>query len=100
MFANLKLPGIILFINLFYSDMESAAGILNVMKQANIDPSSETYTVLMCGYAKRGDMESINKVMESSKAAGINLFDKDILEVVYTLAVNGHGALLDEVIFS
>jgi leucine-rich PPR motif-containing protein len=78
--------------------MESAASILNVMKQANVEPSAETYTVLMCGHAKRGDIDSIKHIMEDCKTANIHLFDKDILEVVYTLAINSHYGHIDEVI--
>lgn len=79
------------------SDMESAAGILAVMLQANIEPSGDTYTALLCGHARRGDIESINAVINECKEKGVELLDKDLLEVAFTLAVNNHSDHLEEV---
>lgn len=77
-------------------DVESAVGILSVMKQANIVPSAETYTVLMCGYAKGGDIGSIKELLAQCEAQDLVISNKDILEVMYTLAVNNHTDLIDQ----
>ncbi|XP_005185081.3 leucine-rich PPR motif-containing protein, mitochondrial [Musca domestica] len=76
-------------------DMESAKGILSVMKQAGLEPSADTYTTLLCCYAKHGDMESINNTLAECEKNEILLLDKDILDVIYNLAVNGHGDKID-----
>ena len=78
--------------------MESAVGILQVMKQAGLEPSADTYTTLLCGFAKKGDVENILKTIESCEEKEIFLLDKDILEVIYSLASNGHGDKVDAVL--
>uniref|UniRef100_A0A1B0GLS0 Pentacotripeptide-repeat region of PRORP domain-containing protein n=1 Tax=Lutzomyia longipalpis TaxID=7200 RepID=A0A1B0GLS0_LUTLO len=76
-------------------DMESAVGILNVMQQAGLSPSADTYTTLLCGYAKKGNVEAIQKTLEECEKKEVFLLDKDILDVLYTLAISGHGAQAD-----
>lgn len=90
-----------LSINLFprSSDMESALGILGVMTQAGLEPSADTYTTLLCGYAGKGDVESILKTMTTTcEEKEISLVDKDILEVVYALSTHGHGDKIEAVL--
>lgn len=82
-----------------FSDMESAEGILAVMKQASLDPSSETYCTLMCGYAERGDQAAIERLINDCKVKDVLLSDKDLLEIAYAAAINGHDQLVDEVNF-
>ena len=77
--------------------MESAEGILSVMQQAGLEPSNETYTTLMCGYAAKGDMNGISKVIETCEKKDIFLADRDLLEVVYILAINNKSELVDSV---
>lgn len=79
-------------------DLESAVGILGVMGQAGLEPSADTYTTLLCGYARKGDIASINKYIEECESKEVHLMDKDYLEVVYALTVNGHGDKVDEVL--
>lgn len=79
-------------------DLESAAGILGVMSQAGLEPSADSYTTLICGFARKGDIDSINKFIEQCEAKEVYLLDKDYLEVVYALAVNGHDGKIDEVL--
>ncbi|XP_049788788.1 leucine-rich PPR motif-containing protein, mitochondrial [Schistocerca nitens] len=79
-------------------DMESAVGILGVMRQAGLEPSSDTYTTLLCGYAKRGDIDSIRKVFAENQEKNVFLLDKDFMEIIYELAVNGHDKFIDEII--
>lgn len=77
------------------NDMESAKGTLGVMKQAGLEPSSETYSTLMCCYAKHGDLESIQSCLAECEKKEILLIDKDLLDIVYHLTVNGHGDKID-----
>lgn len=79
-------------------DLTSAASILPMMTQSGLEPSAETYTTLICGYARKGDMESINKYIALCEGKEIQLLDKDFLEIVYALAVNGHGDKVDAVL--
>lgn len=79
-------------------DMESAHGILAVMLQAGLDPSADTYTILMSGYAKQGDMETIKMLLEECDKKEIFLLDKDYLEIAYSLTINGHEALVPEIL--
>lgn len=79
-------------------DMESAEGILSVMQQAGLEPSSETYTTLLCGYAAKGDISGINKVIETCEKKDVFLADRDLLEVVYTLAISNKPELVDSVL--
>uniref|UniRef100_A0A1L8DH78 Putative bicoid mrna stability factor n=1 Tax=Nyssomyia neivai TaxID=330878 RepID=A0A1L8DH78_9DIPT len=76
-------------------DMESAVGILQVMQQAGLEPSADTYTTLLSGYAKKGDVEAIKKTLEECEKKEIYLLDKDILDVLYALAISGHGKEAD-----
>ena len=76
-------------------DLESAVGILKVMAQAGLEPSADTYTTLMCGFARKGDIDSINKYSIECEEKEMALLDKDYLEVIYALAVNGHGDKVD-----
>ncbi|KFB39253.1 hypothetical protein ZHAS_00006602 [Anopheles sinensis] len=79
-------------------DLESATGILAVMAQAGLQPSADTYTTLLCGYARKGDIDYICKTMDACEQKEIFLLDKDILEVIYTLAANGHAERVDQLV--
>lgn len=79
-------------------DMESASGILSVMQQASLEPSADTYTTLLCGYARKGDIGQIQSTLETCEQKEIYLLDKDILDVVYALTLNGHGDLIDPIV--
>lgn len=72
------------------SDMESAQGILSVMAQAGLELGADTYTTLLCGYARAGDIEAINKTLQECDSKEIYFLDKDYLDVAYALIVNGH----------
>jgi leucine-rich PPR motif-containing protein len=77
--------------------MESASGILGVMQQAGLEPSADTYTTLLCGYAKKGDIDAVTKTLEQCDAKDIQLLDRDYMEVIYSLAVNNHLEHVDKV---
>lgn len=77
--------------------MESAEGVLNVMKESNLEPTSDTYTLLASGYAKNGDLAKIVDVLDTCDNKEIYLSDKEYLDIVYSLAINGHGDKIDQV---
>lgn len=70
------------------------------MSEAGLEPSADTYTTLLCGYAKKGDIEGINKILNDCNTKEIYLLDKDYLDIVYALATNDHTqhipAILDK----
>ena len=65
------------------------------MAQAGLQPSADTYTTLLCGYARKGDIDYICKTIDSCEQKEIFLLDKDILEIIYSLATNGHPEKVD-----
>lgn len=77
--------------------MESAEGVLNVMKESNLEPSSDTYTLLASGYAKKGDIARVVDVIDTCENKEIYLSDKDYLDIVYALVISGHGDKVDQV---
>ncbi|CAH0561344.1 unnamed protein product [Brassicogethes aeneus] len=79
-------------------DMESAYGILSVMTQAGLEPSADTYTTLLCGYAKKGSMSDITKIFDECELKEVFLLDKDYLDIIYSLAVNGHAQHVPEIL--
>ncbi|XP_049288081.1 leucine-rich PPR motif-containing protein, mitochondrial [Anopheles funestus] len=79
-------------------DLESATGILAVMAQAGLQPSADTYTTLLCGYARKGDIDYICKTIDSCEQKEIFLLDKDILEIIYSLATNGYPEKVDQLV--
>lgn len=78
--------------------MESSLGILSVMKQAGLEPTADTYTTLLCSYAKVGDISSILSTLDTCEKQELYLLDKDIFDIIYTLATNGHSSKVDEII--
>ncbi|XP_070852405.1 leucine-rich PPR motif-containing protein, mitochondrial [Drosophila suzukii] len=80
------------------NDLESAKGILGVMKQAGLEPSADTYTTLLCAFARHGDLAALKETLAESEKKEIILLDKDLLDIVYTLTVNGHGEQVDELL--
>lgn len=70
--------------------MESAKGILSVMQQAGLEPSADTYTTLLCGYARKGDIDSIKSTLDECESKEIFLLDKDYLDIIFSLSTNGH----------
>lgn len=78
--------------------MESAEGILGVMKQAGLEPNDDTYVTLMTCYAKNGDIENVRRIVKDCEEKEIFLIDRDYLSVIYALAANNHNHLIDEVL--
>ncbi|CAH1737969.1 unnamed protein product [Aphis gossypii] len=79
------------------SDMESAEGVLNVMKESNLEPTSDTYTLLASGYAKNGDIGKVVDVLDICDNKEIYLSDREYLDIVYSLAINGHGDKIEQI---
>ena len=69
------------------------------MKQAGIEPTANSYTAVLCVHAKRGDIDAIRSTLNECKQKDFILLDKDILEVIYTLACSGYENYIDEVLF-
>ncbi|XP_022232197.2 LOW QUALITY PROTEIN: leucine-rich PPR motif-containing protein, mitochondrial [Drosophila obscura] len=80
------------------NDLESAKGILAVMKQAGLEPSADTYTTLLCAFARHGDLAALQETLTECDQKEIILQDKDLLDTVYALAVNGNGDKVDELL--
>lgn len=78
--------------------MESAKGILTVMKQAGLEPSADTYSTLLSCYAKFGDLEAIQATLEECDGKDIVLLDRDILDIVYQLTIHGFADKIDAVL--
>lgn len=77
--------------------MESAEGVLDVMKESKLEPLSDTFTILASGYAKKGDIEKVVEIFDTCEGKEIYFSDKEYLDVVYSLAINGHGDKVDQV---
>jgi len=76
--------------------MESARGILDVMKQAGLQPTADSYSALLSGHAKQGDIEAIRAVIAECEGLEIELLDRDLAEVIFSLAKAGHLDLIPE----
>nr|XP_019945002.1 PREDICTED: leucine-rich PPR motif-containing protein, mitochondrial [Paralichthys olivaceus] len=71
-------------------DIESAKNILPVMRGAGIEPGPDTYVSLLNAYAEKGDLDSLKKAMDEAESADCSLMDRDIMQVIFTLARAGH----------
>ncbi|XP_061645986.1 leucine-rich PPR motif-containing protein, mitochondrial [Phyllopteryx taeniolatus] len=79
-------------------DIESAKNILSVMRGAGIEPGPDTFVSLLNGYAEKGDMDSLKKTLEEAENADCSLMDRDIMEVIFTLAKAGHQQHIPEIV--
>ncbi|XP_054885864.1 leucine-rich PPR motif-containing protein, mitochondrial [Poeciliopsis prolifica] len=79
-------------------DIESAANILSVMRGARVEPSPDTYVTLLNAYAEKGDLESMKKTLEAAESADCSLMDRDIMQVILTLAKAGQQQHIPEMI--
>ncbi|XP_040905893.1 leucine-rich PPR motif-containing protein, mitochondrial [Toxotes jaculatrix] len=79
-------------------DIESANNILSVMRGAGIEPGPDTYVSLLTAYAERGDMDSLKKTMEAAESADCSLMDRDIMQIIFTLAKAGHQQHIPEMV--
>ncbi|XP_060896075.1 leucine-rich PPR motif-containing protein, mitochondrial [Labrus mixtus] len=79
-------------------DIESAKNIFPVMKGAGIEPGPDTYLSLLNAYAEKGDLDSLKQTMEEAESADCSLMDRDIMQVIYTLAKAGHQQHIPEMV--
>ncbi|XP_041866197.1 leucine-rich PPR motif-containing protein, mitochondrial [Melanotaenia boesemani] len=79
-------------------DIESAANILSVMRGAGIEPSPDTYVSLLNAYAEKGDLDSMKKTLEAAESADCSLMDRDIMQVIATLAKAGQQQLIPNMV--
>ncbi|KAL0983843.1 hypothetical protein UPYG_G00133470 [Umbra pygmaea] len=79
-------------------DMESAESILPVMKGAGIEPGPDTYVALLNAYAERGDMDKIKQTLEAVENTDTSLMDRDLMQVVFSLAKAGHQQHVPEIV--
>ncbi|XP_072246804.1 leucine-rich PPR motif-containing protein, mitochondrial [Leuresthes tenuis] len=79
-------------------DMDSAANILPVMRGAGIEPSPDTYVSLLNAYAEKGDLANMKKTLEEAEGADCSMMDRDIMQLIFTLAKAGHQHLLPEMV--
>ncbi|XP_051275059.1 leucine-rich PPR motif-containing protein, mitochondrial [Dicentrarchus labrax] len=75
-------------------DINSAKNILNVMNETGISPSPDTYVSLLNAYAETGDLTSLKETLEKTHT----LMDRDILQIIFTLAKAGHHQFVPEMI--
>lgn len=68
------------------------------MKQAGLEPTADTYTTLLCSYAKVGDIAAIQTTLDECERNELYLLDKDIFDVIYTLATSGHAGHVDSLL--
>ncbi|XP_037128630.1 leucine-rich PPR motif-containing protein, mitochondrial [Syngnathus acus] len=79
-------------------DIESAKNILSVMRGAGIEPGPDTFVCLLNAYADKGDADALKKTLEEAESADCSLMDRDIMEVIYTLAKAGHKQHVPEMV--
>uniref|UniRef100_A0A3Q4MR17 PROP1-like PPR domain-containing protein n=1 Tax=Neolamprologus brichardi TaxID=32507 RepID=A0A3Q4MR17_NEOBR len=79
-------------------DIESAKNILSVMHGAGIEPGPDTYVSLLNAYAENGDLENMKKTLEAAESADCSLMDRDIMQVIFTLAKSKHQQHIPEMV--
>ncbi|CAH2254796.1 leucine-rich PPR motif-containing, mitochondrial [Pelobates cultripes] len=79
-------------------DMESAKNILNVMQSAGIEPGPDTQLALLTAYAEKGDIESIKETLGKVEKNEGNLTDRDLMQVVWSLAKAGYPQYVPDVL--
>ncbi|XP_028279212.1 leucine-rich PPR motif-containing protein, mitochondrial [Parambassis ranga] len=71
-------------------DIKSAENILPVMRAAGMEPGPDTYVSLLNAYAEKGDLDNMKKTLEGAESSSCTLQDRDIMQVIFTLAKAGH----------
>ncbi|RXM34455.1 Leucine-rich PPR motif-containing protein, mitochondrial [Acipenser ruthenus] len=78
-------------------DMESAENILTVMKGAGIEAGPDTYLALLNAYAEKGDIDNIKQTLEKVEKTDASLMDRDLMQIVFSLAKSGHHQYVQEI---
>lgn len=81
----------------FFSDMKGAENMLNIIKQAGIQPSSETFALLICGYIKHHNLEKADELIQKCELDGIAFTDKNYLDMIHAYAISGYVDEIDKV---
>lgn len=68
------------------------------MKNAGLEPTPDTYTALLCAYAKHGKFDEILSTIDKCETSEIYLLDKDLFDVIYVLSTNGQSDKVDKLI--
>ncbi|XP_047668228.1 leucine-rich PPR motif-containing protein, mitochondrial isoform X2 [Tachysurus fulvidraco] len=79
-------------------DMESAENILSVMRGAGIEPGPDSYLALLVAYAEVGNMIKIKETMDMAQSKDVSLMDRDLMQVVFSLAKAGHQQYVPEIV--
>ncbi|KAI5606873.1 leucine-rich PPR motif-containing protein, mitochondrial [Silurus asotus] len=79
-------------------DMESAENILSVMRGAGIEPGPDTYLALLVAYAEEGNMDKIKETLNTVQSKDVSLMDRDLMQVVFSLAKAGHQQYVPEIV--
>ncbi|KAM4693882.1 leucine-rich PPR motif-containing protein, mitochondrial isoform 2-T2 [Discoglossus pictus] len=79
-------------------DMENAKNILSVMQSAGIEPGPDTYVALLTAYAEKGDIENIKQTLESIDKGESSLTDRDLMQVIWSLAKAGYPQYVQEIL--
>ncbi|TMS04728.1 Leucine-rich PPR motif-containing protein, mitochondrial [Larimichthys crocea] len=72
--------------------------ILTVMQGAGIEPGPDTYTALLSAYAEMGDLDTLKKTLEAAEAADCSLMDRDLMQIIFTMAKAGHQQHVPELV--
>lgn len=75
---------------------ETALNLLETMKSKGFQPQLKTYLNVLRIHAKYGDVSTILTEIERLKYMQMALQDIDILQLIYDLALNGHGTKCDQ----
>lgn len=73
------------------SQRERALQLVETIKDAGFSHTRETYVTILRVHAKYGDIDAILSEINRLAAEKQNVSDKDILDIIYDLAINGHG---------
>ncbi|XP_030051658.1 leucine-rich PPR motif-containing protein, mitochondrial isoform X2 [Microcaecilia unicolor] len=79
-------------------DLENAENILSVMRGAGIEPGAETYIALLSAYAEKGDLDKINKTLENVEKTEECLTDRDLMQVIWSLAKAGYPQHVQDIL--
>lgn len=70
----------------------------NMMQENGLKVQKTTLTSLLTGYAKIGSIEDITSTFNRFSELKITLLNRDVLEVIFELYVNGHDEVIEPVV--
>ena len=65
--------------------------------KSGLDPTGNTYTVLMCNFAKNGDIAAIKQTLSDAQEADVYIGPSHIYRTVIALADNAHAEHIPQV---